>query len=171
MAKTSAWATARFNKVEVQVTAAMVTALASLTTAEWIDLSSIFAGPLNQDQAPTKDVEETPVSGDAEPIVSVGSASARRFTFNMLYTEGETLGTDSLDPYQDLFKPVIDYEGDLAVPFRWSPKGGNSGDYQYSTSTTGTFVISVSDPVGPVTSEKIMFSVAIVTEDLTPATI
>ena len=171
MAKTSKWKTNRFVKVEVQVTAAMVTALSSLTTAEWIDLSSIFAGPLNQDQVPTKDVEETPVSGDAEPIVSVGAASARRFTFNFLYTEGETLGTDTLDPYQDIFKPVIDYEGQLSVPFRWSPNGGASGDALYTTSSTGTFIISVSDPVGGVNSNKIMFSVSIVTEALTPSTL
>lgn len=171
MSKTTAWATFRYSKIEVQVTAAMVAALASLTTAEWIDLSSIFNGPMVQDQAPTKDVDETPVSGSGTPIVSVGSASARRFTWTFLYTEGDTIGTDNLDPYQDLFKPVIDYQGDLIVPFRYSPKGGNSGDNLYTTSTAGTFVISVTDPVGGVNSQKIMFSVSIITEDLTPSTV
>ncbi len=171
MARTDDWVTFRYAKVEVQVTSAMVTALASLTTAEWIDLSSIFAGPMDQPQAPTKDVEETPVSGDANPIVSVGPASARQYTWNLLYTEGEVLGTDNLDVYQDLFKAVIDYSGQLAVPFRWSPAGGASGDNSYATSTTGTFITSVSDPVGGVTSEKIMFAVDFITEDLTVTTL
>lgn len=172
MAKTDDWATFRNAKVEVQITAAAVSAIASLTTAEWIDLSSIFAGPLEQDQIPTKDVEETNVSGDAAPIVSTGPASARRLTFNFLYTEGEVLGTDNLDPYQDIFKPILEYNGsDLALPFRWSPKGGNTGDNQYATSTTETFLLSVGDPVGGVNSSKIMFPVSIVTPDLTVSTL
>lgn len=171
MAKTTAWATARFNKVEVQVTSAIVTAIAGLSTAEWIDLSSIFAGPLDQPQEPTRDAEETPVSGDATPIVSVGPNSARQFTFNFLYTEGETLGTDNIDPYQDLFKPVMEYTSALSIPFRWSPKGGNSGDNRYATSTTETFMLSLSDPVGGVTSNKIMFAVTIITPDLTTSTV
>ncbi len=171
MARTSKWVAFRYAKVEVEVTAAMVTALASLSTAEFIDLSSIFAGPMDQDQSPTKDVEETPVSGDANPIVSVGPASARQYTWNMLYTEGETLGSDNLDVYQDLFKAIIDHSAALIIPFRWSPNGGASGDNSYATSTTGTFVTSVSDPVGGVTSEKIMFSVSFITEDLTVTTL
>ena len=171
MAKTDDWATFRSAKVEVSVTAAMVAAIASLTTVEWIDLSSIFAGPAAQDQAPTKDVEETPVSGDANPIVSVGPPSARRFSLSFLYTEGEVLGTDDLDVYQDLFKPVIDYGIQLATPFRWSPKGGGSGDALYTTHATGTFILSVTDPVGAVSSEKIMITVSFVTEELTPSTV
>ncbi len=172
MAATTKWQTNRYVLPEVNVTAAMVTALASLSTSEWIDLSSIFAGPVAQDQAPTKEVEETPVSGSGVPIVSVGPASARRFSWTLLYTEGETLGTDNLDVYQDLFKPVIDHStSELVVPFRWSPVGGASGDNRYATSTTGTFLLSVSDPVGGVTSNKIMIVVSFVTEDLTVSTI
>jgi hypothetical protein len=154
----------RFAKVEVQVTAAMVTALASLSTAEWVDLSSVFSGPVDQPQNPTRDVEETPVSGDASPIVSVGPNSARQFAFTMLYTEGEVLGSDNLDPYQDLFKPVMEDDAALVMPMRWTPAG--SGGDIYTTSATGTFMIGLTDPVGGVTSEKIMFTVTITTETL-----
>jgi hypothetical protein len=172
MAKTDDWVTNRFVKVELQVTAAMVTALASLTTAEWIDISSIFAGPLDQPQEITKDVEETPVSGDATPITSLGTASARRFAFTVLYTEGEVLGTDNLDPYQDILKPVVEYgSAALSMPMRWSPAGGNSGDNLYTTSATESWVTSLSDPVGGVTSEKIMISFELSTPDLTTSTV
>lgn len=171
MAKTTKSVTGRYAKLEVVVSAAMVSAIGSLTTAETIDLSSIFSGPAAQDQAPTKDVEETPVSGDAEPINSVGSASSRRFSYTFLYTEGDTIGTDNLDPYQDLFKPIIDYEGDLPVQFIYSPKGGASGDYEYTTSATDSFIISVTDPVGGVNSSKLMYTVSIVTGTYTPSTV
>lgn len=172
MAKTDDWVTNRFVKVELDVTAAMVSALASLTTAEWIDISSIFAGPLDQPQEITRDIEETPVSGDATPITSAGAASARRFAFSILYTEGEVLGTDNLDIYQDVLKPCMEYSGTaLSMPMRWSPAGGNSGDNQYTTSTTETFLTSLSDPVGGVTSEKIMITFEISTPDLTTSTV
>ena len=163
MARTDDWTTMRFVKVEVQVTAAMVTALASLTTAEWVDLSSCFPGPIDQPQNPTRDVEETPVSGDASPIVSVGPNSARQFAFTLLYTEGEVLGTDNLDPYQDIFKPVMEDDEALVMPMRWTPQA--SGDV-YTTSATGTYMIGLTDPVGGVTSEKIMFTATITTETL-----
>lgn len=171
MAKTSAWVTNRFVKVELDVTAAMVSAIAGLTTAEWIDISSIFAGPLDQPQEVTRDIEETPVSGDATPITSVGSASARRFAFSILYTEGETLGTDNLDIYQDVLKAVMESTTVLSMPMRWSPAGGASGDNLYTTSTTESFMTSLSDPVGGVTSEKIMVTFEISTPDLTVSTV
>ena len=172
MAKTSKWATNRFVKVEIDVTAAIVSAIAGLTTAEWIDISSIFAGPLDQPQEITRDIQETPVSGDATPITSSGSASARRFAFSILYTEGETLGTDNLDIYQDVLKPVMEYTGTaLSMPVRWSPKGGASGDNLYTTSLTETFLTSLSDPVGGVSSDKIMINFEISTPDLTPSTV
>ncbi len=171
MAKTTNWITNRFVKVEVEVTAAIVTALGGITTAEWIDISSIFSGPLDQPQQTTRDTEETPVSGDAQPIVSVGPNSARQLTFTMLYTEGETLGTDNLDIYQDLLKPVMEDTTVLSIPFRWSPNGGASGDNLYTTNSTGTFIVSMGDPVGGVTSAKILIPVQVITEDLTVSTI
>ena len=135
MAKTDDWLTLRFAKVEFEVTAAMVTALASLTTNEWIDISSIFAGPLDQPQEISRDIEETPVSGDGTPITSSGTLSARQFAFNILYTEGEVLGTDNLDIYQDLLKPLMEYaSGALSMPVRWSPNGGAGGDNLYLAS-------------------------------------
>lgn len=171
MAKTDDWVTNRFVKVELQVTAAMVTAIGALSTAEWIDISSIFSGPLDQPQEVTKDIEETPVSGDATPITSQGTATARRFAFTILYTEGEVLGTDNLDIYQDVLKNVMESSTSLSMPMRWSPAGGNSGDNLYTTHATESFLTSLSDPVGGVTSEKIMISFEISTPDLTVSTI
>jgi hypothetical protein len=171
MAKTAQWGTMRFAKVEVSITAAAVAAIAGLTTSEWIDLSSVFAGPLDQPQNPTRDKEETPVSGDAAPILSVGPNSGREFAFSFLYTEGETLGTDNLDPYQDIFKAIMEDDAALSVPMRWSPAGGAGGDYQYSTSTTESFMVGLTDPIGGVDSSKIMFTVTIATPDLTAATV
>lgn len=172
MAKTTAWVTNRFVKVEIQVTSAMVTALASLTTAEWIDISSIFAGPIGQPQQLTRDIEETPVSGDGTPITSASGPSSRRMSFAVLYTEGETLGTDNLDIYQDLLKPAMEYaSGVLSVPIRWSPAGGGSGDNQYTTSTTESFITALGDPIGGVTSEKIMIPFEVNTPDLTTSTV
>lgn len=170
MAKTDDWTTMRFSKVEVNVTAAIVAAT-PLSTVAWIDLSSIFAGPLDQPQSPSRDVEETPVSGDAQPIISVGPNSARQFAFSFLYTEGETLGTDNIDPYQDLFKLVMEYAGVLPLAMRWSPAGGNTGDNLYTTSLTESFLIGLTDPIGGVTSEKIMFTATIATNGLTVSTL
>ena len=171
MAKTSLWKTNRFVKVEITVTAAMVSALASLTTAEDIDISSIFVGPIEQPQEISRDIEETNVSGDATPITSAGVTSARRFAFTILYTEGETLGTDNLDIYQDLLKPTMEASTALSMPITWSPDGGGSGDNQYTTSATETFITSLSDPVGGVTSEKIQITFEVSTPDLTVATV
>ena len=171
MAKTSAWVSFRFAKVEVSVTAAMVTAIAALSTAEWIDLSSIFSGPLDEPQNVTRDKEETPVSGDALPIISVGPASARELAFTFLYTEGETLGSDNLGPYTDIFKNSIEDATALSVPFRFSPATGASGDLLYTTHATESFMVALTDPVGGIDSSKIMFTVTIVTPDLTVSTI
>jgi hypothetical protein len=171
MAKTTAWVTNRFVKVEIEVTAAMVSALASLTTAEKIDISSIFVGPVDQPQEISRDIEETPVSGDATPITSAGVTTARRFAFTILYTEGETLGTDNLDIYQDLLKPTMEASTALSMPVTWSPDGGDAGDAEFTTSATESFITSLSDPVGGVTSEKISITFELSTPDLTVATV
>lgn len=171
MAKTDDWRTFRSAKIEIQVTAAMVTALASLTTAEWIDLSSIFPGPLNNNQPKTRESESTNVSGDTSPILSVGPGGTEQYTFTFLYTEGEVLGTDNLDLYQDILKPVMDTEPVLIVPFRYSPAGGATGDNLYTFSSTGTYIMSVTPPVGGVTANKIMITVVVETENVTVSTI
>lgn len=171
MAKTSLWGTMRFAKVEVSITTATAAAIAGLTTVEWIDLSSIFSGPLDQPQNPTRDKEETPVSGDAAPILSVGPNSGREFAFTFLYTEGETLGTDNLDPYQEIFKAIMEDASALIVPMRWSPGGGVGGDNLYTTSLTESYIVGLTDPIGGVDSSKIMFTVTIATPTLTVSTI
>lgn len=170
MAKTAKSKTFRFAKVEIVISATNVSDTA-LTTAETIDLSSIFAGPLDQPQISSRDIEETPVSGDPTPILSAGPAGARKFAFTFLYTEGETLGTDNLDPYQELFKVCHEASVAQSLQMIFSPAGGAVGDNEYTTHASESFIESLSDPVGGVDSSKIMFTVVIATPDLTVGTV
>ena len=171
MAKTDDALTFRSAKVEFEVTAAMVSALASLTTAEWVDFSSVFAGPMDQGQQVTLPVAETNVSGSSDPIVSVGPNSGRGYNFTILYTEGDDLGTDNLDMYQDFLKPVIENSTTLVASFRWAPAGGAAGDYQYTTDTTNSYISALSDPVGVVDENLMRVDFSITTSSLTTATI
>jgi hypothetical protein len=171
MAKTAAALSFRSAKVEFDVTAAMTAALASLTTVEWIDISSIFNGPLDQGQQVTLPIAETNVSGDSDPIVSVGPNSGRVYNVTVLFTEGETLGSDNIDFYQDYLQPAIEASPALPIHMRWSPNGGASGDAQFTTETGNSWLSALSDPVGVVDENLIQVQFSITTGGITTATV
>jgi hypothetical protein len=171
MAKTDDALTFRSVKVELEVSAAMVSAISNLTTAEWIDISQVFVGPMDQGQQVTLPIAETNVSGDADPIVSVGPNSGRVFNCTVLYTEGDDLGTDTVDIYQDILQPTIEASTALLFNMRWSPNGGGSGDAQFTTETTNSYLSALSDPVGVVDENLIQVQFSVATGGITTATI
>jgi hypothetical protein len=171
MAKTDDALTLRSAQVEFDVTAAMTAAISNLTTVEWIDISQIFVGPMDMGQQVTLPIAETNVSGDADPIVSVGPNSGRVYNFTVLYTEGDDLGTDTIDFYSDYLKPAIEASPALPIHFRWSPNGGASGDLQFTSETGNSWLSALSDPVGAVDENLIQINFSVTTGGITTATL
>jgi hypothetical protein len=171
MAKTTAGLTFRSVEVEFDVTAAMTAAISGLTTVEWITIDSIFSGPMDQGQQVTLPIAETNVSGDADPIISIGPNSGRVYNFTVLYTEGDTLGTDNIDFYSDYLKPLIEASPALPCHFRWSPNGGAVGDLQYTSETGNSWLSALSDPVGVVDENLMRVNFSVTTGGLTTATL
>lgn len=162
----------RKGKLEMVVSAAMVAALASLSTAENIDLSSVAksvgGGGL------TRAVNKEYVMGDDEAISDYDTRMERGpFQINFLYTNGEEqLGTDDLDPYT-ILKELAEYTGsDLSVQFIFSPAGGNIGDEQFTTDLNQSFITALDDPVGGADSNgKIAISMSVDSPSYTASTV
>ena len=147
MAKTTYTKDGRRGYCKVTVTAAMVSALATLTTAEEVDLSSVVE-QIEQVQTADREIQEDYVIGDVDPITTPEETlSAERYRITLYYTQGkEQLGTDNIDPYSDLIRPL--HEQAVALPFqhKWSV-GGATGDEEEATSSTDTFIESIDKPV------------------------
>lgn len=172
MAKTTQGISPRKAKLEMVVSAAMVTAIAALSTAETVDLSSCIKG--TDGGGLTRVVEKEWVIGDDEAITTYDTRLTRG-DLNVvgLYTNGkETLGTDTFDLYSVL-KSLAEYTAsDLSVQFIWSPAGGAVGDAEYTTDATESFIASLSDPVGGVeTTGKQQFTMAISSPSLAESTV
>ncbi len=171
MAKTANSVSARRMKTEVVVSAAVAAALASLTTAENIDMSSIVV-EWAQGSAPQRPVDKQPVQGDNYAILTQDDGiSETTFTVTILYTKGaDSLGTDNIDIYQDLLRPLFHNSSPLALQHVFSATGA-VGDYEYTTHATETFVTDMPDPVGGSTNEKIKLTYTIETSQVTDAVI
>ena len=171
MAKTPNSVSARRMKTEVEVTAAMVSALASLITAESIDISQVVV-EWAQNSPPQRPVDKQPVQGDNYPILTQDDGiSETTFNVTILYTKGaDTLGTDTVDYYQDILRPTFHNATPLSFPHVFSATGA-LGDYEYTTHSTETFITACPDPVGGANSEKIKLTYTIETSRVTDAVI
>lgn len=171
MTKTANSVSARRMKTEVTISSAVAAALAALTTAEDIDISSITVEWV-QNSPPQRPVDKQPVQGDNYPILTQDDGiSETTFNVTVLYTKGaDTLGTDSVDFYQDILRPLFHNTTPLSLPHIFSATGA-VGDYEYTTHATETFVTSCPDPVGGATSEKIKLTYTIETSTVVTAVI
>ncbi|MCA9921549.1 MAG: hypothetical protein KC419_08140 [Anaerolineales bacterium] len=171
MAKTAQAVGGKRFKFEISITAELVAALAYLTTVETVDISSITKA--YEGGAKKRPVNKEWVSGDKDPIseqddqVTVDPA-----TLSFLYTNGkETLGTDGFD-FGKLLNDVIMSDGALSLPYIVSVAGGNTGDEEWASDTTQTFVTEVANPAGSVdTAGKVQRTCIFDSSTLTPATV
>lgn len=132
---------------KVVVSAAMVSALSTLDTAEEIDFSSVVE-QIEQTQTADREIAEDYVIGDIDPIVSPEEVlTSERYRVTLYYTKGqEALGTDTIDPYSDLIRPLHELAVALPIQHKWSI-GGETGDEEEATSATDTFIQSIDKPV------------------------
>lgn len=174
MSKTAVSVKSNRAKVEIEITAAMVVAIAGLTTAEVIDISSVVANITGGGGA-TRAVEEEYVVGSDSPILDYSTMiPSTELGIEFLYTEGkETLGTDGLDLYTDILRPIQQHTAsDLPVPITYSLGGGDIGDEQIATSPTETFITDLPAPVGGVgTSGRVKLTASFKTPTLTLSTV
>lgn len=161
MAKTANAISPRRGKLEMVISAAMVTAT-SLTTAETVDLSSVVKAV--EGGGLTRAINKEYVIGDDTPISDYDTRLERGdLQIVFLYTNGlEEFGTDDFDLYSVL-KEIAEYTAeDLSVQFIWSPAGGAVGDEEFTTDAAESFITSLSDPVGGVdTGGKLQVTVGL----------
>lgn len=172
MAKTANAVNAKRTKVELVVTAAMVTALASLTTAETIDISSVVKSISGGDLA--RVVNKEYVTGDATPILDYDTDKQYSdIVLNFLFTNGlDELGTDTIDIGTILDELAAYVASDLSLQIVWSVAGGNSGDEERLSSATETFIVGLTQPVGGVDGTgKVQRTLTLSTSSVTKATV
>lgn len=147
MAKTTKSISIKRGYFHVDISAAIVAALAGLTTAEELDFSSVVES-IEQNNEAEREISEDFVIGDADPIITPEDVlTSEGYLVTMFYTQGkETIGTDSLDPYTDVIRAIHENSTALPVQFLWSV-GGNTGDEEEQTSTTDCYITAVSKPV------------------------
>lgn len=82
---------------------------------------------------------------------------------SVVYTEGAST------PWKLLYDA---FRAGSEVQVRWAPKGGASGDYQFSSATAGNVLKNVSLPVGEASSaDPILSEFSLETPDITEAAI
>lgn len=169
MAKTTKSVDGQYGLVELTFSAEAVAALASLTTAETIDISSIVAR-VEEGSTSSREVTEDAVVGDTTKIISPGtSLSAEEYTIYLYYTQGkETLGTDSIDVVTVL-REAHKLATPVPIPFGWSI-GGAVGDERFDTSATDTYLKSIGGAV-PGEAGRKLIPVTVFTSETTPSTI
>lgn len=171
MAQTAQAISPRNGKLELVVSAAIVSALSNIT-AESIDISSIVKNISGGEIS--REVEKEFVIGDSTPITTYDTRiDYGDFTITFLYTnDKETLGTDNLDIYTFL-KDVMEHTAaDLSLQFIWSPAGGAVGDEELLSSATQSFIKNLTAPVGGEdTTGKLQCSVTIGANTWTKATV
>lgn len=169
MTKTTKSVDGQFGLVEVTFSAALVTALTSLITAETVDISSIVAR-VEESSSSSREITEDTVVGDITKIISPESTlSAAEYVIYFYYTQGkETLGTDAIDVVTVLME-AHKLNPAISIPFGWSI-GGAVGDEREDTSATNTFLKNVGTAV-PGEKGRKLIPVTIFTSDVTPSTI
>lgn len=167
MAKTANTIGGRRGNITAVVSAAMVSALSGLSTAESIDLSSVSVS-MEENSAAVREVDEDYVLGDQLPIITADDVlSSREFTMTFYYTQGaETLGTDTLDPWE-LYNEVHTHSAALSFKHTWGI--GASPAQTFSSDATETFIMEVGTPVPTGQREKVRFTVRFRTSAVTVA--
>lgn len=132
MPKTQNQYVADQGEVTITLSAANVSAIAAFTTAEQIILDGVVRS-FRRTNNPERSVESTNVTGDDDPIVTVGKTVPHEEWELMVvddYHSGQAgeWGTDNLsgvEIFLELFKAKEDPGG-----FSCTPNGGNTGDIE-----------------------------------------
>ncbi len=172
MAKTANATGAKRAKVELVINAAAVTALASLTTAETIDISSIVKSISGGDL--TRTVEKEYVIGDSAAIETYDPQLIYSdLVIVFLYTNGkDELGADDIDIGAILDELAVYVGGDLSLPVIWSMAGGNVGDEERQTGASDTRIVGLTQPQGGVdTTGKVQRTLTLSVQSVTKATV
>lgn len=172
MSKTANATGAKRAKVELTINAAAVTALASLTTAETIDISSIVKSISGGDL--TRVVEKEYVIGDSAAIETYDPQLIYSdLVIVFLYTNGkDSLGTDTLD-IGDVLDEIATYvNSSLSLPVIWSMAGGAVGDEERLTGANDTRIVGLTQPQGGVdTAGKVQRTLTLSVQSVTKATV
>lgn len=172
MAKTVNATGAKRAKVELVFNAALVAALASLTTAETIDISSIVKGISGGDL--TRTVEKEYVIGDSAAIETYDpQLQYADLVITFLYTNGkDELGTDDIDIGAVLDEAAVYVGSNLSLQVIWSMAGGAVGDEERITGADDTRIVGLTPPVGGVdTNGKIQRTLTLSIQSVTKATV
>lgn len=169
MTKTTKSVDGQYGLVEMTITTALTTALASLTTAEDIDIGSVVAR-VEEGSPPSREVNSDTVVDDKSKIISPStSIDPGDYTIYFYYTQGkETLGTDTIDPVS-VCREIMQLATPLPLQFHWSI-GGETGDEKDSTDPTDTYIQSVGNQV-PGEAGRKLIPVHIFTANVTTAVI
>ena len=147
MAKTTKAISGAIGKCYLVLSTEWVTALASLTTAETIDISSLVKS-VTQNNVAERTIDKDYVIDDPNPIISPeNTLTAERYTIAFYYTQGqETIGTDALDP-ATLLREMHLHPVQYPLQFKWVIGKPTVGNEEYSTSPTDSYLVSVATPV------------------------
>ena len=101
-------------------------------------------------------------TGDT-PILTSGKREKYTVKGSIVYTEGVST------PWKLLYDA---FRAGSLVQFRWAPKGGGTGDYQYATATAGNVLKNVTLPTGEAGSaDPVMSEFSLETPDITQAAV
>lgn len=132
-----------------------------IDSGSWTDIGGEFA-KIEADGGERKSGEAFTQVGDT-PVLTSGKREKYTVKGSIVYTEG------SATPWKLLWDALN--AGSL-VQIRWAPKGGGTGDYQFSSATLGNVLKNVTPPVGEAGSaDPVMSEFTIETPSITSAAI
>ncbi|MDD2921793.1 MAG: hypothetical protein PHQ36_05850 [Anaerolineales bacterium] len=132
-----------------------------IAAGAWVDIGGEFT-KIEVDGGERKSGEAFTQTGDT-PVLTKGKREKYTVKGSVVYTEGTTT------PWKLLWDA---HKAGSDVQVRWSPKGGSTGDYQFSSAATGNVLKNVTPPVGEASNgDPIMSEFSLETADITDAAI
>lgn len=172
MAKTANAVNAKRTKIELVINAAWVAALASLSTAETVDFSSVTKSISGGEL--TRETQKEYVTGDAAPIIDQDTDLVYSdIVITFLYTNGkDTVGSDNIDVGAVLDEMAVYVASQIPLPVIWSVAGGAVGDEERISDASETYIKGLTPPVGGVDSTgKVQRTLTLGTSSILPATV
>lgn len=144
MTQTAYSYTAGKGSFEIQITAALDTAVSAIAAGdvgEWVDVSSVLQN--RESSARQRETSEEYVTGSTDPILTVADQiGAQEHTLTVLDTDGaaEDYGlAGSINVYDDILLPA--FINKLSLPIRYTDKGNTTGNKLYTH--TGSYITSL----------------------------
>ena len=134
---------------------------AKIAAGSWVDIGG-ESTKIEVEGGERQSGEAWTAVGDA-PVLTKGKREKYTITGSVVYTEGVST------PWKLLHD--AHRSGDL-VQVRWAPKGGASGDYQFSTATAGNVFKNCNLPSGEFGSgDPVLCEFVLETPDITDAAV